>query len=196
MKRRKFLSSIGVASIASFSGCVKYVDLSGDKVDKTRNMKIKNIKTDRVKTDMIDIYLNQLRSSSDEKNPLEISINIKNNRERDLNIGGTGGKIFGSQKSENGGLILLRDSEWSENILSEDCWSINKIYPLVDSEYNALVSSGESRSVQYSIFGSESQECIRPDTYRFETYYELKDSAKIDGTFEVKFGWGFNIEIE
>lgn len=195
MNRRKFLSSIGALAISSTSGCIRYVT-SDNKVKRTRNMKIKNIKSDRVKTDMVDINVQVLRSNSDENNPLKISINIRNNRQRGVHIGGTKGKIFGSQESEDKNLILLRNREWSEDMINKECWSLNEAYPLIQSEYKALIRPNQSRDVKYSIFGNKQTKCMKPKTYRFETYYELKDSAKLDGTFETRFPWGFNIQIQ
>lgn len=195
MNRRKFLSLMGIVSISPLSGCVDYVTTGDEKIKQTRDMRIKNIKSDELKTDMIDINIQQLTSNSDNNNPLKLSISITNKRERDIQIGGTNGKIFGEQKSEDDNLILLRDEEWSEDMINKKCWSIKEPYPLIESDYNALIRPEESRNVEYYIFGNYQTECMKPKTYRFETYYELKDAAKLEGTFETRFGWGFDIQI-
>lgn len=193
MRRRKFLvGSMGIFSL-SLSGCMD----TGDDIIDSKNMEIKNIKKDKLLTDMVDISVNTKRQISTKEDPLNIQISMTNNRERELYVDGTKGRIFGSNFSNNNQLILLDNDLWNKNDVSDKCWKLENRLPVSNTTQSTRLGVNDEKSVEYDVFGSSrtQRSCIKPGIYKFDTYYQLRDIGQSKGQFEVRFGWGFEIEI-
>lgn len=191
MKRRKFL--VGSTGILTLSGCLD----TNNNVISSKKMEIKNINKDEVPTDMVDISVKSDRQVSTEENPLSIQINMKNNRNRGLYVDGTEGRIFGSNLSNNNQLILLDNDLWTKNDVSNKCWKLKNNLPTSNTTQSTRLSSGGEKSITYDVFGNNDMEtsCIEPGVYKFDTYYQLRDMGQTKGQFEIRFNWGFEIEI-
>lgn len=193
MKRRKFLvGSTGIFTL-SLSGCLN----TSDNVIGSKKMEITNIKKDEVPTDMVDISVKTTRQISTQENPLSIQINMKNNRDRGLYVDGTEGRIFGSNLSNNNQLILLNNNLWTKNNVSDKCWKLEDNLPTSNTTQSTRLDVEDEKSVNYDVLGNHSIEksCIEPGVYKFDTYYQLRDIGQTKGQFEIRFNWGFEIEI-
>lgn len=193
MKRRKFLvGSTGIFTL-SLSGCLN----TSDNVIGSKKMEITNIKKDEVPTDMVDISVKTTRQISTQENPLSIQINMKNNRDRGLYVDGTEGRIFGSNLSNNNQLILLNNNLWTKNNVSDKCWKLEDNLPTSNTTQSTRLDVEDEKSVNYDVLGNHSIEksCIEPGVYKFDTYYQLRDIGQTKGQFEIRFSWGFEIEI-
>lgn len=161
MKRREFLTTLGLGSSLSLAGC-----MSQNNPSNTTSNSISRLQIETNKDDTISYSANFIEQTESADQPIQFTISFTNISDETVTIANPEQLLFDSVLDSNQEIVLLSSRDDISFSNSEPCWTLSEI-PITDSESVELQPEETLSEDLYLV--SYNTGCSSVDSLSFET---------------------------